>query len=639
MLSLAGIPQARIGPFQFHDNGTVTLANRPLSCSVMILDNDGAARTMSRDETFGCTDAFVSDMLIFHDNRLLSQPNAVYSGDDCRAQMAVKTLLRVLSHRHVRRYLRSGPFALQLTDLHASNIFVDEEWNVTGLVDLEWICALPLESGDAPGAETKGVWFWHCISSANAMYLLLESHLCPPVSLSSEAEAAVSTFWCWDAEDAVWNKLTGKEAYDDPGFSHFNSQRSPTYGHSGEYAPDYSQNYGQAYPQPAVNQPSYMQPAYAENANLNTSFDQGYAHRQGLTPSAPSRSVHRDSMGFIKTKWSAAFMGVTTLQAIICLVFEAYVFGKFQTSLGEHRDLPKVQSQYKTIPTFLTLFIFGFLYELVVVWDALRMKNTIQVIGVCIANLALLVYTAIQIEQIQTAITILGEFNALKPETLSTELWGDVKPYLVAIPAVIGLATVCMGFIAWKLYQEFAWDILKNIGADYRMKKRFLHYQIYIALLKFDFFFFLGFIIQFVVVVAQKTDPEFALTIATIPITIGILLAAAYFTRKENKPGMFVVIILYLGGLSYFIFKLVRIYQPDHKDSYQAVRRSLTAFAVITILLIILTIINAIICLRNFDNGLKAHLISSRKVEEKPDAHSISLHDVKPQLPSRMTID
>ncbi len=46
------------------------------------------------------------------------------------------------------------------------------------------------------------------------MYLLLESHLCPPVSLSSEAEAAVSTFWCWDAEDAVWNKLTGKEAYD-----------------------------------------------------------------------------------------------------------------------------------------------------------------------------------------------------------------------------------------------------------------------------------------------------------------------------------------------------------------------------------------------------------------------------------------
>ncbi|POR34488.1 Uncharacterized protein TPAR_05325 [Tolypocladium paradoxum] len=422
----------------------------------------------------------------------------------------------------------------------------------------------------------------------------------------------------------------------DPGFSQFSEQHSPSYGHSGEY----SQDFGQAYPQPAYTQPAYTQPTFAENANLNRSFDnQGYAHRQGLAPSTPARSVHRDRMGFLKTKWSAAFMGVTTLQAIICLGFESYVFGRFQTSLGRWVDDQTVQSQYKTIPTFLTLFIFGFLYELVVVWDALRMKNTIQVIGVCIANLALLVYTAIQVDQIQTAIVRLHGAAALRIGITAQGLWDEVKPFLVAIPAIIALATVIMVFISWKLYQEFAWDILKNIGADYRMKKRFLHYQIYIALLKFDFFFFLGFIIQFVVIVAKQNDPEFALTIATIPITIGILLAAAYFTRKENKPGMIVVIILYLGGLTYFIFKLVRIYQAEYKRSYEAVQKSLTAFAVITILLIILTISNAIICMRNFDKGLKAHLLSSRKVEEKPEAQSISLHDVKPQLPSRMTID
>ncbi|KAH7320000.1 hypothetical protein B0I35DRAFT_352849, partial [Stachybotrys elegans] len=292
-----------------------------------------------------------------------------------------------------------------------------------------------------------------------------------------------------------------------------------------------------------------------------------------------------------------------------------------------------------TIPTFLTLFIFAFLYEGVVVWDALRKKNTIQIIGVCIANLALVVYTAIQVDSIQEAVATLARAGAFINELTRAEMWNDVRPFLVATPCVIGLGTVCMTFVTWKLYQVFAWDILKNIGADYRMKKRFLHYQIYIALLKFDFFFFLGYIVQFVVIVARQDDPEFALTCASIPVTIAILLAAAYFTKRENKAGMICVIVLYLGGLSYFIFKLTRMYQSGYRNSYEAVRRSLTAFAVITILLILLTIANAIICMRNFGAGLKAHLVGPGLSEEKPDMNSLSLQDVKQQVPSRMTID
>ena len=103
---------------------------------------------------------------------------------------------------------------------------------------------------------------------------------------------------------------------------------------------------------------------------------------------------------------------------------------------------------------------------------------------------------------------------------------------------------------------------------------------------------------------------------------------------------MVFIIALYLCGLAYFFFKLVRIYQPGFKDNYVAVQRSLTAFAVLTIILIILTIINALICMHNFGKGLKAHILKKDNDEEKhPDANSIGLNDVKPQLPSRMTID
>lgn len=117
---------------------------------------------------------------------------------------------------------------------------------------------------------------------------------------------------------------------------------------------------------------------------------------------------------------------------------------------------------------------------LVLVWDALRMKNTIQVIGVCIANLAMMVYTAIQIDQIHDAIVLLENAGILL--TTTKELWDDCRPLLFTIPVIVSVCTLGMAFISWKLYQEFAWDILKQIGADYRMKRRFLHYQVCVLL-------------------------------------------------------------------------------------------------------------------------------------------------------------
>ena len=100
--------------------------------------------------------------------------------------------------------------------------------------------------------------------------------------------------------------------------------------------------------------------------------------------------------------------------------------------------------------------------------------------------------------------------------------------------------------------------------------------------------------------------------------------------------------VCYLGALTYFIFKLVRIYQPQTEALYRPVRKSLSAFSVITILLILLTNANAIICKKNFGKGLKQHLKSARGRDEEKSAemNSISLSEMKqPAVPSRMTID
>lgn len=154
--------------------------------------------------------------------------------------------------------------------------------------------------------------------------------------------------------------------------------------------------------------------------------------------------------------------------------FFSYVFAKFQTNLvdvetSKKNDHPETQ----TIPTFVTLYIFAFLFQLLLVFDALRAKNTIQVIGLCMFNAALLLYAGIQLTQIQDAIDSLE-----KQRMINVGVWSSVKPYLIAVPCIIALGFFLMSVAAWKLYDEFAWTIYKEISADLKMKRRYLTYQV-----------------------------------------------------------------------------------------------------------------------------------------------------------------
>jgi len=343
-----------------------------------------------------------------------------------------------------------------------------------------------------------------------------------------------------------------------------------------------------------------------------------FLERQGYRQVHGPESVSR--MYLPNSKWTWLFVVTSVVQAAIILGLESYVFATFQIN---HAHFDNSASSSRTLPTFLSLYLFGFIYELVLVYDALRLKNTIQIIGICLCNVGLLIYGALQIEQV----------------SLDGGLYHETRPVLVSIPVIIALGSIILAFLAWKLYDEFAWTIYKHISADLRMKRRYLTYQIYIALLKFDFFFFLGFTVQFVVIVTGKTDVEFGLTLAAIPVTILILFLAAVFTRRENTFGMCAVITLYIGGLAYFLFKLVRMYQPSRYFEYIAARRSLTFFAVITILLIIATIVNAIVCTANFNKGLKPHVMRTRKSDDDEKATELGTRIPGGNIPSRMMID
>ncbi|KAL2844491.1 hypothetical protein BJY01DRAFT_248110 [Aspergillus pseudoustus] len=123
----------QIGSFIICDDASLRLANRPLPLGLHELENQGIPVNIPRDYLYLSTDWYVVDILAYHDNRLRHPPNALNDANDFVYQTSILTAMRAIH-----------PFFF-LTDLHASNIFVDDKWHIAGLVDLEWGCSQPAE--------------------------------------------------------------------------------------------------------------------------------------------------------------------------------------------------------------------------------------------------------------------------------------------------------------------------------------------------------------------------------------------------------------------------------------------------------------------------------------------------------------
>lgn len=60
------------------------------------------------------------------------------------------------------------------------------------------------------------------------------------------------------------------------------------------------------------------------------------------------------------------------------------------------------------------------------------------------------------------------------------------------------------------------------------------------------------------------------------------------------------------------------MYSPEREAAYLPARKELTTFAVLTIILIIMTIVNCIMCAMNYNKGLKPFVVR-RKVQTEEE--------------------
>jgi len=162
--------------------------------------------------------------------------------------------------------------------------------------------------------------------------------------------------------------------------------------------------------------------------------------------------------------------------------------------------------------------------------------------------------------------------------------------------------------------------IYKKIGADLEKKRMYRWYHIFLMTIKLDVFFFLGFAVQFLALVLTNNDVEKGLTIAALPIILVVLVSSVFAVRRENKTIMWLFFIGLIISCVYFIYKTTRIWDPAKATQYQFLQKYLTLFSIISLLASLLTLVEAIICYKNFDKGLKPYLLMTNKEMEAAQA-------------------
>ncbi|CAD0112141.1 unnamed protein product, partial [Aureobasidium uvarum] len=268
MLELARVPLPRIGSWTMDDKGVLSLTNRPFFDLTLLWNRHKIPTGISRDTTYTSTESFIHDTISYQEQRMTHQKNSILSVNDGINQLSALVGLRALLPHFWNQESRNGPFVLSLPDLHASNIFVDDDWNIISLIDLEFAPVVPVQMVQVPhwlsnrgvdqldGPEreiykqcydrfvnvleqeesassldlsyskrlrsewhTGRLWYVMALSTINAFPGIFEQHLQPrffSAGFRLHVEGApLSRLWCEDVELFVAKKLEAYEIYKD----------------------------------------------------------------------------------------------------------------------------------------------------------------------------------------------------------------------------------------------------------------------------------------------------------------------------------------------------------------------------------------------------------------------------------------
>ncbi|KAG0204493.1 hypothetical protein BGX28_003587 [Mortierella sp. GBA30] len=281
----------------------------------------------------------------------------------------------------------------------------------------------------------------------------------------------------------------------------------------------------------------------------------------------------------------------------------------------------------RVLSVYHVLFIVAQIFQLILLCDAMFNKNTIQIIAIVVFNSAMVAYAGVQVKQASEILvrtpgdSLVNTIRDLFEQPANPTPYHASLPYEIAVLSLMVVFAMGFAFIAYKLYKEFGWSIYKKIGADLAMRDMYKVYQIFIMILKFDMFFQLGFSAQFLsVVVLQYEGPSVVkltedemknILIVHLILSTGASIILPFLAwwglKRESKLSMSCFIAGGFATLVYNIIKLNQVFDGKN-DRFIGANKFLIFFLIVNLVLGMATIYLAWVCMKNFNNGLNAHI-------------------------------
>ena len=325
-----------------------------------------------------------------------------------------------------------------------------------------------------------------------------------------------------------------------------------------------------------------------------------------------SQSIHKNSNKKDDQRqfniFARSFFGISLLSAILIVLFEAYMFAV----INIHHD-KFAKGKYTENSIYFALFIFAGVFQVLITLIALYSRNLLLLVFLMGFYCCMLIYTGIQYNEVS--------------DKISTVLIGKWKTATYAM----NIATICVLaatlvlqsiLLYFGLRRYVSWFTFKKIGASLELKRIYTYFQIHRSILMFDFFFFAGFTIQFLVImVKDRKSVEFILTVIVIPLTIILLFISDISATREFIYGSIFAIVLFLCGIAYVLFKIIRLY-TKYTSAYDLAirpgeyfmgRKSLLTFGIITLVLLVATIVLEVVSICNYGKGLLPSVSMSYK--------------------------